>query len=510
MNSEQLIETQSEPNCDDESFFALVKSSGEIIECNHSLLQLFRCENKAALQERVTALFSQSVPARIREKLIKLVQSGQRAQTVLPFEITEGKKQWLAILIHPKTNVLGQTYFQISATFASTQQILRATILFSNLASKQKKPIPAHYKLSKFNCGVLLFLITSLAATAVAVHLTLLWSITLNAFFAIISGALFSSFLTSEARIARFYSRKVINDPYAQFLFTGKSSGSAEILLALKSLEFENRLLEFRNNSKVAAQIAQLKSLNSENLITSLQESESPELLQEQLLRFSEQINEQLLLSAENNKALSMAAKNLQSRQVLVEALSKELKSKLPEADATKKHERELTADVQQIGELLQQIENISEQTNLLALNASIEAARAGEQGRGFAVVADEVRGLAQKTKQTTEDIHRLLTKLEGDTANTLGHLARQDGALNSAMDALDNIIANEDVNWTDEQLVHGVSTEDRNYWTVQANQIPEKISKIQTLIERLQTELKAQKEALKESAIQQEMSLID
>ncbi|MCP5160536.1 MAG: hypothetical protein H7A00_02550 [Hahellaceae bacterium] len=205
-----------------------------------------------------------------------------------------------------------------------------------------------------------------------------------------------------------------------------------------------------------------------------------------------------------------MAAKNLQSRQVLVEALSKELKSKLPEADATKKHERELTADVQQIGELLQQIENISEQTNLLALNASIEAARAGEQGRGFAVVADEVRGLAQKTKQTTEDIHRLLTKLEGDTANTLGHLARQDGALNSAMDALDNIIANEDVNWTDEQLVHGVSTEDRNYWTVQANQIPEKISKIQTLIERLQTELKAQKEALKESAIQQEMSLID
>jgi twitching motility protein PilJ len=137
----------------------------------------------------------------------------------------------------------------------------------------------------------------------------------------------------------------------------------------------------------------------------------------------------------------------------------------------TSKRIKRLGESSQEIGNIVELIEEIAEQTNILALNASIEASRAGEASRGFAVVADEVQKLAERSAGATKKIEVLVSTIQSDTNEAVMSMERSTtdvvgGALlaENAGAALEEI---EQVSHQIASLVHNISSSSKEQTSV-------------------------------------------
>ena len=110
-------------------------------------------------------------------------------------------------------------------------------------------------------------------------------------------------------------------------------------------------------------------------------------------------------ISYETASAAAAGDKTVQRAHESVAGIKKQV-------DLIVNHMLDLGRKSQQIGSIVDIINELAEQTNILAINATIEAAGAGDNGRRFAVVADEIRKLADRVGGSTKDIRSLIEEI--------------------------------------------------------------------------------------------------
>ncbi|RJX75502.1 PAS domain S-box protein [Vibrio sinensis] len=238
--------------------------------------------------------------------------------------------------------------------------------------------------------------------------------------------------------------RADFNNPLMEYIYCGRINDLAEIELAMKMRkQYANALLARVGISVMDSCQETLESANSaadnstrvtNNLSEQKVEIDMVATAVHEMQAASSEISQNAQATAD---ATVQAQNNMTESRNVIDSVNESVMELVEELKEISTTVTDLNHQTDQIGSVIQVINDIAGQTNLLALNAAIEAARAGDQGRGFAVVADEVRTLAQRTQESTTEIQNVIENIQAGSNSAVKALDKGNGKSTSTVTLL-------------------------------------------------------------------------